>query len=416
MKLLPASVHSMDRVRQLLAAGDDAVYEFPGGKPHAWVDATLKALRYRHLGRADKGLARRLIKRVTGLSRSQVTRLIGCHLQGREVKDRRGAPPANGFKRKYGPADVALLVEMDRRHGTPSGPAMRKLCERAFRVFGEERFERLAGISNGQVYNMRDSTGYRRLRHKVDKTRPVKSAIGERRKPAPDGRPGWLRVDTVHQGDLDRIKGLYHINAVDEVTQMQVVVSVEKISECCLVPALLAILDYFPFVVRGFHTDNGSEYVNTPVAALLNKLHIEFTKSRARHSNDNALVEGKNAATVRKHLGHAHIPQRFAEQVNEFALNILTPHLNYHRPCYFPWEKVDAKGKITKLYCYAGMMVPYEKLRSLPDAASYLKPGVSFKELDAIAMQMSDNESADRLNEAAAKLFQSIDQASKSAA
>ena len=406
----------MDRVRQLLAAGDDAVYEFPGGKPHAWVDATLKALRYRHLGRADKGLARRLIKRVTGLSRSQVTRLIGCHLRGREVKDRRGAPPANGFKRKYGPADVALLAEMDRRHGTPSGPAMRKLCERAFRVFGDQRFERLAGVSNGQVYNMRASAGYRRHRCQVDKTRPAKSAIGERRKPAPDGRPGWLRVDTVHQGDLDRIKGLYHINAVDEVTQMQAVVSVEKISERCLMPALAAILAAFPFAVRGFHTDNGSEYVNTPVAELLDKLRIEFTKSRARRSNDNALVEGKNAATVRKHLGHAHIPQRCAERVNAFAAGALTPHLNYHRPCYFPREEADAKGKIKKRYRYGDMMTPYEKLRSLPDAASYLKPGVSFEELDAIAMQMSDNESADRLNKAAAKLFQSINQPSKSAA
>lgn len=33
-------------------------------------------------------------------------------------------------------------------------------------------------------------------------------AIGERRRPQPNGQPGYLRVDCVHQGDLDAIKGL----------------------------------------------------------------------------------------------------------------------------------------------------------------------------------------------------------------
>jgi hypothetical protein len=46
-----------------------------------------------------------------------------------------------------------------------------------------------------------------------------------------NGKPGYIRIDTVHQGDLDGCKGVYHINAVDEVTQIEIVVSVEKISE-----------------------------------------------------------------------------------------------------------------------------------------------------------------------------------------
>jgi transposase InsO family protein len=69
-------------------------------------------------------------------------------------------------------------------------------------------------------------------------------------------------------------------------------------------------MEAFPFVIQGFHADNGSEYINQRVAERLNKLLIEFTKSRSRPTNDNALVESKNGAVVRKHLGYAHIPQK----------------------------------------------------------------------------------------------------------
>ena len=131
-----------------------------------------------------------------------------------------------------------------------------------YKVYGDKRYERLAGISISHLYNLRQSTGYRRQRRQVDKTRPTGVKIGQRRRPAPQGQPGFLRVDSVHQGDLDGIKGVYHINAVDEVTQFQCVFSVERISERFLLPILDELLETFPFVLQGFHADNGSEYIN----------------------------------------------------------------------------------------------------------------------------------------------------------
>ena len=197
---------------------------------------------------------------------------------------------------------------------------------------------------------------------------------------------------------------------------MQVIVSVEKISERYMLPALQALLDVLPFVIRNFHADNGSEYINHRVAAMLKKLLIELTKSRARQSNDNALVESKNGSVVRKHLGYAHIPGHFAQQVNAFTLGVLTPYLNFHRPCLFPEEIIDAKGKRKKRYPYANLKTPYDKFKSLPNAEQYLKPGMTFEQLDDIAMQDSDNEAAKRLNEARAKLFRSINKAQQPAA
>lgn len=278
---------------------------------HLWMTETLKQFRYPHCTRADKGLLRRYLAKVTGLSRAQVTRAITQFCLTGVIEDRRRTP-AKPFARRYTAEDIRLLAETDALHGTLSGPATRKLCARMDQVFGDARFERLARISNGHLYNLRQHKTYGLKRGAFDKTRPVRIQIGERRKPTPDGQPGYLRINSVHQGDLDGIKGLYLINAVDEVTQCQTVFATAKISEHFLVPVLTQLLDTFPFVIKGFHTDNGSEYINKTVAKLLEKLRIEQTKSRARKTNDNALVESKNGSTVRKHLGYSHIPGRFA--------------------------------------------------------------------------------------------------------
>jgi len=203
----------------------------------------------------------------------------------------------------------------------------------------------------GHLYNLRASADYRQRLAVYEGTQPTAVSIAERRRPEPQGRPGYLRVDTVHQGDWDGAKGVYHINAVDAVTQWQVVGCCSRISEAHWQPVLEAILHQFPFQILGFHSDNGSEYINHTVAGLLEKLLVEFTKSRANHSQDNALVEGKNGAVIRKLIGYGHIPGEHAEDLQKFYTARLNPYLNFHRPCGFAtvshvleaaWERVRA--------------------------------------------------------------------------
>lgn len=399
---------SLDDVRAFLVGSSPFQFTLTAREDaYIWIETTLRQLGYLRLGKADRGVVKAYVGKVTGFSRAQVTRLISQYRRSGRIRDRRG-PPAKPFERRYTRADVAALAEIDTLHGTLSGPATRKLCERALELFGDQRYVRLANISNGHLYNLRHSTAYRQRRRRFEKTRPRAVKIGERRKPNPEGRPGYLRVDSVHQGDLDGIKGLYHINAVDEETQMQVIFSVAHISERFLLPVLEALIEGFPFAIQGFHCDNGSEYINHRVAALLSKLHIEHTKCRARQSNDNALVESKNGSIIRKHFGYSHIPAHFAEQVNDFSVNVLTPYLNFHRPCYFAKTFIDSKGRQRKRYRYEDIMTPYEKLKSLPSAASFLKQDVTFEQLDALAMAHSDSEAARRLNTAQEALFRSI--------
>jgi len=409
VKLRPQGLQTFDEIQAFLDGSQPIDFEVTTREEaYAFAERSLRVFRYASCSRAHKGLLRRYLAKITGLSRAQVTRLIAQHRDAGRIRDRRG-PPARPFPRRYTDADVRALAEIDRLHDQLSGGATRKLCERAYHRFDDTRYERLAGISNGHLYNLRASTVYRRARRQFEKTRPTPVSIAERRRPRPDGRPGYLRVDTVHQGDLDGVKGLYHINLVDEVTQFQFIGAVPVISERCLVPLLETLINRSPFTIRGFHADNGSEFINRKVRKLLTKLHVtEFTKSRPRHSQDNGLAESKNASTVRKHLGHAHIPQHFADVVDGFHQDVLCPYLNYHRPCHFPSEVIDGKGRVTKRYRFEDMMTPYEKLKSLPDAASYLRPGVTFEALDAQAYRISDNQAAQRVNDARAEMFHAI--------
>lgn len=226
------------------------------------------------------------------------------------------------------------------------------------------------------VYNLRHAKRYRRQRLTFNGTRAVKALqIGERRRPDPQGRPEFIRIDTVHQGDLNGVKRVYHLNAIDEVTQWLVAFAVEGISKAYVLPALALMLAQFPFVIHGFHADYGSEFVNARVAAFLQRLRVSFTRSRPRQSNDNALAESKHAATLRKWLGHSHIPQHLAPQINAFYIVHFIPYLNHHRPCHSPETLIDSKGK--QRYRYTDMMTPLDKLTSLVGTLQAADQGVS---------------------------------------
>jgi transposase InsO family protein len=368
---------------------------------YEWVNRILRGQDYGRLKRASKGLVRSYLAKMTGLSRAQVARLIRCYQQGGAVKPR--AYRRHRFPQRYTRTDIELLAEVDEAHETLSGPATQKILQRERHEYHDGRYERLARLSVAQLYRLRKSRRYRQRRVAYQPTRPTQVAIGERRKPDPQNRPGYLRVDTVHQGDRDGVKGLYHINAVDEVTQWQVVGATAQISEAWLMPVLEAMLDQFPFHIRGFHSDNGSEFINHTVAALLNKLLVEQTKSRPRHSNDNGLAESKNGWVIRKHTGYGHIASAHAEAFDQFYRRHFNPYLNFHRPCGVPELKLDAKGKTKRVYRWYA--TPWEILRQLPGVAGYLRPELTLDQLGESARSKSDTQAATEMQDAKRKLF-----------
>ena len=371
ISVLGAEKLSLVEIEAFLASSESVRFVGCGRTEiYGWVERLLCHHEYPLQGRRSKGPLRAYVECMTGLSRAQSTRLIGSYVRiGRVAVKPSGRPR---YQRHYTPADIELLAAVDEAHERLSGPATRHILKREFEIYGKPEFQRLAALSNGHLYNLRHSPRYGlRLRH-FEKTRPTAIQIGERKKPAPHGQPGFLRIDTVHQGDSPEGKGIYHINAVDELTQWEVVLATPRISEAWLMPLLESILQQFPFVILNFHSDNGSEFINKTVAQLLEKLLIEQTKSRPRNSGDNGLVETKNAAIVRKHIGWGHIAPAHAAPINQFYTGFLNPYVNYHRPSAQAEVQIDAKGR--KRRFYKKWQTPFGKLLSLDRPQQFLRP------------------------------------------
>ncbi len=375
-----------------------------------WIEGQLYRYKYDRLGKTYKGVVRAFLRKYTSYSDSQLTRLITKWQTTRHVKlaDYR----RHRFALTYTRDDILLLAKVDTAHNLLAGPATKHILRREYGIFGHAEFVRLKDISVAHLYNLRHTFTYRDHAQVFIHTQAVKNTLGERRKPEPDGRPGFIRVDSVHQGDNpDGKKGCYHINFVDEVLQWELVACVETISERHMQPVLRALLSQFPFVVINFHSDNGSEYINGIVADLLNKLYIHQTKSRPRRHNDNGLVETKNGSIIRKAIGYGYIPAGLAPLIDRWYQDWLNTYLNFHRPCGFATVLRDQKGKEKLVYKTEDYMTPYEKFRSLPEAAQYLREGVTFADLDTVAYAMSDTEYATAMDTARGVLSEKLKQA-----
>jgi len=396
---------SLEGIRRFVAASEEIQFDSANRQQvYAWVEGLLVRQQYAQQAKAARGLLRRYIEKMTGLSRAQVTRLIARYAASGRVQVK--VYRRHRFAQLYTRADIALLASVDEAHETLSGPATRRILEREVELYGQQQYARLATISVAHLYNLRKSQRYRERRLNYTRTRPTTVAIGERRKPQPQGQPGYLRLDTVHQGDGPDGKGVYHINAVDQVTQWEVAGATPRISEAYLEPLLKTMMQQFPFRILGFHTDNGSEFINRTVAQLLNKLLIEQTKSRPRQSGDNGLIETKNGAVIRKHIGYGYIDASHADRIDSFYREFLNPYLNYHRPCAQAEVQIDARGR--KRVRYKRYQTPLETLLALDKPAQYLRPGLSINVLQRIAAALSDTDAARRMQQAKAKLFEQL--------
>lgn len=371
-----------------------------------WIDETLRKSHYFKESKKNKGITKKYLINMTGYSEGAIDKLIAKRKKHGKIKILERTQ--HKFPKTYRREDVVLLAETVNIYRGQNGCAIKKICKDMFEIYKDSKFERLSKISVSHLYNLKKTFVYQKHNLIFTKTNPTQVSIGERTKPDPKGIPGYLRVDSVHQGDLDKEKGVYYIHFVDEVIQWDIVVCVERITEYFLSQALDIAFDQFPFGIINFHSDNGSEYINKVVSDLLQKVFIKQTKSRARHSNDNALVEGKNASTLRKQFGHSHIPQKNANLINRFCIDYLNPFLNFHRACAYPTNVINKKGKIKKIYKEKDYQTPVDKLLSIDNVEKYLKKNVTIEKLKEIKSKENHFDFAKKVSEERVKLFQKI--------
>jgi hypothetical protein len=133
------------------------------------------------LNKGAKGVVVRFLIKITGYSRQQITRLIKQYcLTGKIERQQR---IYQGFERLYTAEDIGLLASLDERHNTLSGPATKKLFERAYTIFKQTQYQRLAGISVAHLYNLRKSKPYQRQRYTFEKN-TSQSCVDWRKKKA----------------------------------------------------------------------------------------------------------------------------------------------------------------------------------------------------------------------------------------
>lgn len=339
-------LRTMAQVRQFVQ-GTQAVQFEPladASTRYGHVERVIAHFEYAGLERADRSVVLRYLERTSGYSSAQLKRLVARALGG-EVLRQRYVRPVQAYAQRFTDEDIVALAQVDRAFGTLSGAATTRVLWRQWHEYGDARYERLSTLSVSHLYNLRKSARYERERVQRGKTTSSArgSQIGQRRPPEPRGQAGFIRIDSVHQGDHDGIKGVYHINAVDIVTQWQVVVCVEYIGHSFMSHAVALLIEQFPFMLKGIHADNGVEYINWRMLELMEQARIKLTKSRPRRSTDNALVEGKNAAVVRKMFGYAHIARSRAGLLNEFNHEHFNPLNNLHRPSLFARLEDDPK-------------------------------------------------------------------------
>lgn len=364
-------------------------------KRYAFIDETIKKFNYLALPKKDKKIIIWYLRKVTGCKKERLYQLLSRAQKGslKKALYQRVKP-----HRIYTSFDIKRLEETDELHLRLSELATKEILRREYEVFRQKEYQTISKISHGHITNLRHLPSYKNFWINHTKARQV--PIGETRPPENFGRPGSIRIDSVSQKDV------YHINSVDEITQTEIVFCVPQLSEACMIPALLSIFDQYPFIIFNFHSDRGHETINYVVADLLQRLLIKQTKSRSYHSGDNALVETKNGSVIRKNMGWEHIDQSLCDDINYYYKNFFNPYLNYHRPCAYPTISTDVKGRKKKQY--KRYQVPYEFLKSLADAQTYLKKGLTFADLDKIAYFKSDNEFARIMRREEDKLFQKI--------
>lgn len=362
---------------------------------YEFIEENLKRFAYRNLKRREKRIILWYLRKVTGYKKERLYQLVALAERGRLKKTLYVRVKPHCL---YTSSAIKLLERTDELHLRLSESATKEVLRREFEVFGKPEYQTIARISHAHITNLRHSPGYKNFW--VNHTRSRQIGIGLTQPPENFGRPGSMRIDSVSQKDV------YHINAVDEITQWEIVFCVAQLSEACMLPALEEIFKQYPFQIFNFHSDRGHETINYLVADLLQRLLIKQTKSRSYHSGDNALVETKNGSVIRKNLGWEHIDQSLVDEINHYYRNFFNLYLNFHRPCAYPTIETDEKGRKRKAYHL--YRVPYEFLKSLPEAETYLKPGITFKELDGQAYSCSDNDFAKIMRAEEEKLFRKI--------
>lgn len=154
--------------------------------------------------------------------------------------------------------------------------------------------------------------------------------------------PGFLEIDfVVHSGGSMAGSFIHTLAATDVCSGWTEFVPLLVREQSLVVEGLEVIFDQIPFPVLGIDSDNDSAFINETLIAFCRKSHVEFTRSRPYHKNDQAWVEQKNGAVIRRLVGY----ERFSGIVAGQALAHLYQAARLHVNCFQPSFKLRRKER-----------------------------------------------------------------------
>jgi len=243
---------SLSEMEQLLSGSRKITFQIEDTEEkYKLIAAVLKTPRYAKLDKQNKGIVRRFLQAVTTTSRAQLTRLIARWMENRQILRRPAVRPE--FTVRYTPEDIALLAATDAAHEDLSGPALCHILRREFEVFGNQQYQRLAGISVSHLYNLRSSPAYPSQQGPHRRAPQIRS----------QGQAGISPSRHCASGPQGRRRGdlLYQLRRYGHTVAEHRMCSHDQ--RTAHDASAGTILHQYPFRILGFHSDNGSEFLNT---------------------------------------------------------------------------------------------------------------------------------------------------------
>lgn len=198
--------------------------------------------------------------------------------------------------------------------------------------------------------DIRQKAGSRRKYHrkpkKVSKQVPVRTFADEI-----ESAPGYLEIDFVVHGGGSMAGSLIHTLVATDLSSGWIeCIPLLAREQSLVVEALEILRRQLPFPMLRIDSDNDSAFINDTLLSYCRKQNIEFTRSRPFHSNDQAWIEQKNGAVVRRFVGYERYSGVVAGQVMANLYQNIRLYVNYYQPSFKLRKKERDGSKVKRTY------------------------------------------------------------------
>ena len=177
-----------------------------------------------------------------------------------------------------------------------------------------------------------------------------------------DPAPGFFEIDMVeHCGGIKRGGNFVHtLTLTDIATGWTECVSMPVRDQSLIVEALKKTSSDLFFPILGIDTDNDSAFINQVVYDFCHEQNLKQTRSRAYKKNDQAWVEQKNGAIVRRLIGYGRLSGLEATQTLARLYASSRLYINFFQPSFKLKEKKRDGARVSK--SYHPPLTPYDRL------------------------------------------------------